>query len=349
MTHMLELTRRRWLGAFGAAGLLAACGEAPRGPRPNRAARGRPALLLPLTGSRAALGKQMAKAVWLVEDFGGLPGRTQVIDAGETAQSAVAAVTEARAKGASIIVGPLFRTQTTAVLEVAGEVPVLTLSNDDALTARGAWVLGVTPRQSLEAVASYAQATGATRLALVQSVGPLSDRSQAALTTAARARRLTVLPSVPASTSPSGMATALRAAGAGQMPDIVYVPAREETAIAQAVAAVQAGVTTIGSLQWSGLPHNALKRLDKACFTGPDPVRFNSLSAAYRNNLEEEMGVIAALAVDAVAVAHEFTAGGPPRKPVTGLLGETSLNRDRTTTRDLSILRIDGGDVVKVG
>lgn len=348
MTQTFTLTRRRWLGALGAAGVLAACGEAPRSLRPSRATTGRRALLLPLTGSRAALGKQMAKAVWLVEDFGGLPGRTQVLDAGDTPQSAAAAATEARTKGASIIVGPLFRTQTPAVLDAAGAIPVLTLSNDDALAEQGAWVLGVAPRQSLEAVANYAKSSGAKRLALVHSNGPLSERSHAALTTAARARRLTVLPSIPDSTPPSGVAAALRAAGQGQLPDIVYIPERQERAIAQAVSAVQAGVTTIGSLQWSGLPQNELKRLDKACFTGPDPVRFNSLSAAYRHNLEEEMGVIAALTVDAVAVAHEFKAGEPPRKPITGLLGETSLNRNRTTTRALSILRIDGGNVVKV-
>ena len=110
------------------------------------------------------------------------------------------------------------------------------------------------------------------------------------------------------------------------------------------------GVTTIGSLQWSGLPADQFAALDKACFTGPDPQRFDRLSANFEAQLGEDMGVLGALAVDAVAFAK--STGTPARlsgaKPIDGLLGRTAFRSDRTCERALSVLRISGGGVVRV-
>ncbi|MEM8539182.1 MAG: hypothetical protein AAGF56_15135, partial [Pseudomonadota bacterium] len=78
--------------------------------------------------------------------------------------------------------------------------------------------------------------------------------------------------------------------------------------------------------------------------------KFDALSAGFFAQLDEEMGVIGALAVDAVAVAQ--SAGGrsniASHKPVDGLLGSTQFRSDHTCQRDLSILRIIGGGVSQV-
>ncbi len=346
MTKTLSLNRRRFIEMAGAA-LLMGCGQSPSGIGSplSQQSKQRAALLLPLSGSRATLGKQMAKAVWLVEDFSGATGRTQVLDAGETPQSASSATRKALADGATIIVGPLFRDQTPAVVEAAGDVPVLSLSNDTALAAQGAWVFGVTPAQSVAAVGTYARKTGARRLAMLETGSILDARAANAFKT----NRTKTLPTVPASTSPSDMLAALRQSGGGPLPDVLYIPTAGKKALQQAVASVKTGVTTIGSLQWSGLPQSDLDRLDKACFTGPDPVRFNRLSAAFRAQLEEEMGVIAALAVDAVETAHASKGKAIGRgTEIEGLLGQTRLLPNGTCSRILAILRINGGDVVPV-
>jgi hypothetical protein len=194
-------------------------------------------------------------------------------------------------------------------------------------------------------VLAYAAKTGAKRLAMLDTGSALDGRAARAFATG----RKTGLPRVSAGTAPADMAGALRRAGGGVMPDLLYVPNAGPSALTQAVASVRAGVTTIGSLQWSGLAQGDLERLDKACFTGPDPVRFNRLSNAYRTQLEEEMGVIAALAVDAVEMAYHLQSNGrSTRKPVEGLLGPTRFQRDGSFERQLAILRIDGGDVVPV-
>ncbi|KMW59407.1 Extracellular ligand-binding receptor [Candidatus Rhodobacter oscarellae] len=309
-----------------------------------------PALLLPLTGSNAGLGQRMAKAVWLQEDLGGLPRRTLVLDAGETPEQAVSAAQDATQRGANLLIGPLLRDQTPSVVRAAGQVPVMTLSNDNALAQAGAWVFGVTPKQSADAVLRYAKSARSKRVVLLDSGDALSARAASALDQGARKAGIARVTKIPASTASEQIANALRQAGGGEMPDILYVPASDDRAQSQAIAAVGAGVTTIGSLQWSGLSRDAFLRLDKACYTGPDPVQFNRLSAAYMAQLDEQMGVIAALAVDAVALAHQV-GGGPAldrKKPAQGLLGQYQFLPDRTLKRELAVLRINGGAVERV-
>ena len=350
MPNDTHFHRRRCLGMLAATPLAAAC--SPVGTSLSRSpaatADAQVAMLLPLSGKRAALGQQMAKAVWLVEDFSGSSnGKTTVLDAGETPQAAAQAARDAVARGANVIVGPVFRNQTPAVVEAAGSIPVMSLSNDTTLAATGAWVFGVTPAQSVDTVLRYAKGTGADRIAVLETGGALGRRASQAFQSGARQARVTALPAIPATTRPEDIRTALQQAGGGSMPDIVYVPETGKTALGQAEAAVRTGVTTIGSLQWSGLDQAQLGRLDKACFTGPDPIRFDRLSSLFRAQLEEEMGVIAALAVDAVGLAQSVGGGQAlnARKSYPGLLGDTRFDRDKTCKRTLAILRIDDGAV----
>ena len=339
------MNRRYTMLSLAAMALVSACGQgaAPR-PRAHTAKR-KVALLLPLSGSRATLGKRMAKAVWLVEDTGGTSGRTQILDAGETPSEAASAAARAISEGANTLVGPLFRQQTPAVVHAAGDVPVISLSNDDTLAAAGAWVFGVTPAQSARAVMEYAKKSGAKRVTMLRTGSALDQPAAKVLAKEAKSSGIAALAPVPADTSAAGMAQALRQSGGGRLPDVVYVPTSGPKAVSQAVAAVRTGVTTIGSLQWSGLPPKDLTRLDKACFTGPDPVRFNRLSATFAAHLGGEMGVIAALAVDAVAFAHTSGRSIAGRNPTPGLLGAATFRADKTCDRTLSILRIDGGAV----
>ena len=353
MTKTLRPNRRQLCLGLAALPLVSACstGSMPVS-RPARTTAGarRTAVLLPLSGKRAALGKTMAKAIWLTEDLGGAQARSLILDAGESPEAAAGAAREAKAQGADVLVGPLFRTQVPAVLAVAGTTPVLSLSNDNGLAGQGAWVFGVTPAQSVQAVLRYAKSSGARRITMLETTGALGERARTAFAAGARQAGARMLPAVPGATKSTDMAAALRRAGGDALPDIIYVPQAGRTALAQAVAAVQTGVTTIGSMQWSGLPAAQFAALDKACFTGPDPQRFDRLSDRFRAQLDEDMGVIGALAVDAVAFAQSAGRGADlaQRKPVDGLLGPTRFGPNRVCDRALSILRISGGGVSRV-
>ena len=348
-----HLTRRRLLALGASAALLSGCSAtgdpSVRGPdaTTNRA---RVALLLPLSGRRSKLGRKMARAVWLIEDLRGTGRLTEIVDAGGSPASARVAARRAFAQGADVIVGPLFRDQTPEVVETAGDVPVITLSNDASLASSGAWVFGATPEQSVDAVLRYAARVKASRLAYIGGRTPLGRLSEQALREGATEAGIGTLSEVEAANSAADMDAALTRNSKGVLPQILYVPGVSAEAQAQAIHALRAGVTTIGSLQWSGLGKDAMLRLDKACYTGPDPAQFNRLSSTYRSELDEEMGIIAALAVDAVAMAQRI--GGrldlSEVPPLDGLLGRTQFVRDRTARRDLAVLQIDGGFVKRV-
>ncbi|WP_300019263.1 penicillin-binding protein activator [uncultured Roseobacter sp.] len=349
-------SRRKLLSRLGAVGLLpfvAACGAAPRPENAPSAGLAKTALLVPLSGPQADLGQTMAKAVWFAEDRRGLLQRAAVFDTGPSPEGAVAAAKQAQAAGADIIVGPLFSNHTAAVLKSGPEPYVITLSNNDQLAAAGAWVFGVTPAQSAGAAARFAAKSGAKTITLRPPPGAFGARSTAALVKAAKASGLTALPPLPAEGSDRAL-DALLSSNAGQAPDSLYLPAADRRSRSLAKQASAAGIEVIGSVQWADVPAAALKMAGDVRFVGPDPVLFENLSASYRNALGEEMGIISGLAVDAVLLANRLPrarsgqiqmTGGAPMK---GLLGPCAFRKDRTCARELAVLQLKDGRVMKV-
>ena len=121
------------------------------------------AILLPLTGSLAYLGKPMLNAAQLaLFDAAGPQFELMVFDtAGEPDQSSEAA-RKAVDQGARLIIGPLLSESTRAAApwaEAAG-VPMLSLSSDRAVAGNGVFVLGFTPGHQVDRVVQYASSRG---------------------------------------------------------------------------------------------------------------------------------------------------------------------------------------------
>ena len=116
----------------------------------------RAAVLLPLSGQFQALGVELRQAVDLAVFSLQLP-RFEVIfidsqpRANEAALAAVAA-------GADMIIGPVFASETNAVVPIAANhgLPVLSFSNTAGVSAYGAWILGQRPEQEIDAAMRYA-------------------------------------------------------------------------------------------------------------------------------------------------------------------------------------------------
>ena len=346
-----RFTRRQILSrlaATGTAPLLGACAALPQDSDIAVAQPARVAMLLPLSGPQAPLGKTMVKAVWLAEERAGLRQRVEIFDTGPTAQGAGAAAKLAQGEGAEVIVGPLFASHTKAVVAGAPKAQVITLSNDDRLAADGAWVFGVTPAQSAEAAAGFAKKMGASSIALLQPAGEFGAQSATALSQAAKHHRLKMMP--PASSAETMLAS-LRAANRGALPESIYLPAADKTGRQAARIAGEAGLRAIGSLQWADVPIAEMDRMKTMTFAGPDPKLFNSLSASYRSELGEEMGIISGLAVDAVLFANGIPRDRSGRlqmngrAPFDGLLGRCMFRKDRTCARDLAMLQTKDGQV----
>lgn len=187
MVHSLA----RWIRAFflgGASLTLSACIVDPatqrhgavvlNGPGPATAAPATPhvAILLPLTGSNAAIGQALLHAAQLSLSQPGSPVLDQYDTAG-TPDGAAQAARKALAAGAGMILGPLTAPETAAVAPLArpANVPVLAFTSDEAQAQPGVWVLGITPAQQVRRLVLAARADNRSRIAAVLPLNPFGD------------------------------------------------------------------------------------------------------------------------------------------------------------------------------
>ena len=126
------------------------------------------ALLLPLSGPHAALGRALQDAAFLALSEVG-SDRLVLLprDTGGTEAGGAAAAAQALAEGAKLILGPVFR---DAVRGAAGParahgVNIIAFSTDRSVAGDGVYLLGFTPEQQVARVLRYAATTGLTRFA----------------------------------------------------------------------------------------------------------------------------------------------------------------------------------------
>ena len=126
----------------------------------------RVALLLPLTGSYAALGTSMLQAAEMAffdiadQDFVLLPR-----DTGGTPDGAARAAEAALADGAALILGPLFSTSVSAVAPIARSrgVNVISFSTNPHVAGAGVFVMGFLSRDQIDRVVQYSITSGLWR------------------------------------------------------------------------------------------------------------------------------------------------------------------------------------------
>ena len=123
--------------------------NAPR-PGPGPADSGQIAILLPLSGRLAEIGRPMLRAAQLSMTVPGSP-TLMVKDTGGTPDGAARAAQEAIQEGARMILGPVTSTETAMVAPIARRagIPVLAFTNDHAQAQPGVWTLGITPGQQV--------------------------------------------------------------------------------------------------------------------------------------------------------------------------------------------------------
>lgn len=115
------------------------------------------ALLLPLSGDKAALGKSFLDAAQMaVMDMGGEGFELMPKDSGAEPAQAARAAAEAASNGATLIVGPVFGAAIPAVRQAAPALPVLALSNDWTMAGGNAYVMGFNPAEQARRIANFA-------------------------------------------------------------------------------------------------------------------------------------------------------------------------------------------------
>lgn len=317
---------------------------------------GAAALLLPLTGAAAAIGQNMGRAASLVTQSLAAGAAPAVLDTGDTAEGAAAAARQAIDGGAKLIMGPLRSDQTPAVLAVAGKVPVVTFSNDESLADQGAFVMGITPAQSVSTMFSYAKAQGANRIALVASDSPLGTASAAAATRTAQAGGITLVATLLRDPGQGGLVTALRQAAGGTLPDAVFLPDGGAALAAFAAALKGSGVQILGSVQWGFTDVTSDRNLEGAWFAAPPPDLFLPFADRFEAAFGEQPGTVAALGHDAALIAVGLgNARAMNRKGITraagftGVLGAFRFLPTGRCQRDLAVLGIEDGSIAVLG
>lgn len=148
---------------------------------PQDSQRQRVALLVPLTGANAGVGRSIANATQLaVLDTRNDRIRITTYD---TNLGAAAAAQRAIADGSRLILGPLLAEDVRAVAPVARRsgVPLITFSNDTGVAGGGTYVLGYAPAQSIARVVDYARSRGIVDFAALVPNGLYGDRVSTAL------------------------------------------------------------------------------------------------------------------------------------------------------------------------
>ena len=353
------ITRRDALRLSVAAGLLPLMGCATgTGGLTGASGEGgsRAALLLPLTGNAAALGQNMARAASLVTQGISPNQAPRIYDTADTVGGAAMAAQKAIADGVRLILGPLRADQTPAVLAAAGTIPVVSFSNDDMLTGQGAFVMGITPAQSVSAMFSYARAQGLARIAVVAADSPLGAATANAAVRTAQAGGINLPATLLRDPGAGGLVSALRQASGGTLPQAVFLPDGGPALAGFARGLRGSDMQILGSVQWGVSDVTGNGDLAGAWFAAPPPDLFLPFADRFQAAFGEQPGVVAALGYDAALVAvglgnaRALTRKGLVRPAgFTGVLGAFRFQQDGRCQRNLSVLGIEAGRIVALG
>jgi ABC-type branched-subunit amino acid transport system substrate-binding protein len=136
--------------------------------RPGAEDTVRVALLVPLSGPNAAIGRALLDAAQLaLFDVADDPFVLVPRDTGTTPEDASRAADSAISEGARLIIGPLFAADAPVVAQRAraAGVNMVSLSNDRTIAAPDLFILGLTPQSQIARVIDFARSRGLNRYA----------------------------------------------------------------------------------------------------------------------------------------------------------------------------------------
>ena len=134
------------------------------------------ALLIPVTGPNAVLGAELQNGAELAL-FSVRDPRIELLVFDTHADGPDAAASQAVVAKSDIIVGPLFSDAVVSARTIASQanIPMLALSNNLQIAARGSWLLGYVPEQQVDVLLGYALTTGRNRVGIIAEDAPFGQ------------------------------------------------------------------------------------------------------------------------------------------------------------------------------
>lgn len=376
---------RRRVWAIGLTALLGACSTVvPRGPvdrappppsarvpvptraqpgveagLPQDAQRHRVALLVPLTGPNAAVGRSLANATQLaLLDTHNEGVRITTYDTGA---GAGAAASRALADGAQLILGPLLADDVRAVAPVAraAGVPVVGFSNDAGVAGQGVYLLGYSPTQSIDRVVAFARSRGVANFAGLMPNGLYGQRASTAFLRAVENGGGKVLSLQVYDRATGGVAGAVTRLAKSAPFDGVLVAdsAAAAAAAAPAVRRSSASVHLLGTELWNSDPALAARTgLNGAWFASVSNNLYRQYASKYRARFGGGPYRLSSLGYDSVLLVVRIARDWPinarfpeaelrDRGGYTGIDGAFRFGRDGLAERALEVQEIRGGAV----
>lgn len=329
---------------------------------PRDTERNRVALLVPLSGSNAGIGKSIANATMQAV----LDTRTEQVRITnyDTATGAEAAARRAIAEGAQLILGPLLSDDVRAVAPIAkaAGVPVISFSNDVGVAGDGVYLLGYAPTQSIDRVVSFAASRGVRNFAGLVPNGLYGQRSSTAFLRAVEDSGGQVL-SLQAYPRGAGAITSTVARLNEKAPYgavLIADGGASAAAIAPSVKRASPGVHLLGTELWnseSGIGSRAA--LDGAWFASVPDTLYRQFAVKYRARFGTAPYRLASLGYDAVLLTVRIGRDWPvgrafPEKRLrdpdgfAGIDGAFRFGSDGVAERALEVQEIRGGSTVLV-
>lgn len=328
---------------------------------PRDTARNRVALLVPLSGANAGVGKSIANATQLAL----LDTRNEQIrvTSYDTATGAAAAAQRAIADGAQLILGPLLAENVREVSPLARQagVPVIAFSNDAAVAGDGTYVLGYTPGQSIERVVDYAKSRGVTNFGGLVPNSLYGTRASTAFLRAVENNGGRVV-SLQTYDRAAGVAAAVGRMAKDAPFDGVLVADSGGTAAAAAPLLRQSSPSTriLGTDLWNSDSAIAARgALDGAWFASVSNGLYRQYAIKYRARFGTAPYRLSSLGYDAVLlaarIARDWRVGTPfpearlrSGEGYAGIDGAFRFGRDGVAERALEVQEIRGGATVTI-
>lgn len=319
---------KRWGTLFLTSAVLAACQVVPKGPPktvdapppveapptatplPTDPARHRIALLVPMTGSSAAVGESIANAANLaVLDTGGKNIRITTYDTGT---GAAAAAQRAIADGNRLIIGPLLAEDVRAVAPIgrAAKVPLITFSNDVSVVGNGTYLLGFVPTQSIDRVVSFARSKGMTSFAGLVPNGTFGQRTSQAMIKAVEANGGRMVGLQAFDRSPASINAAVTKLSASSAYDALLIADSGRVALQIVPLVRKRGGTTakiLGTDLWNvegSLAQSPV--MQGAWFASVSDGFYNQLATKYRARFAKGPYRLASLGYDSVLLVNKI-------------------------------------------
>lgn len=332
---------------------------------PQDVERHRIALLVPLSGQNAGVGRSLQNATQLaVLDTKSDVLRITTYDTG-AAGGAAAAVQQAIADGNRLILGPLLAEEAREVAPIArrARVPVLSFSNDASVAGNGTFILGYVPGQSIERVVNYAARSGITDFAALIPTGLYGERASTALLRSVEQARGKVLALETYDARPGSMASAMAKIGRSPFQAILLAGSADgAVAAAPLIRRAPSGKTArlLGTELWntdSAIGGKAA--LNGAWFASVPDDYYRQYATKYRARFGTAPYRLSTLGYDAVLltvrIARDWRPGTefPGRRLVepegfAGLDGAFRFGRDGVAERALEVQEIRGGTTATV-